>query len=180
MFFGLTNARAVFMEVMNKMLKEFLDTFVIVFIDDILVYSKSETEHEEHLRKVLTVLGNRRLYAKFSKCEFWLSKVAFLGHVVSSRGITVDHSHWSTEFSTTSWILQMVCPRFLQNIFDANSVNQEEQALCMDISLCTGFPGTQGEVGDNTSPHSSRWIRKSSGVQRRIRKRSRVCAHVEG
>ena len=61
-----------------------------MFIDDILVYSKSEVEHEGHLRKVLTVLRTQRLYAKFSKCEFWLSEVAFLGHVVSSRGITVD------------------------------------------------------------------------------------------
>ncbi|XP_022957288.1 uncharacterized protein LOC111458730 [Cucurbita moschata] len=90
MSFGLTNAPAVFMELMNRVFKEFLDTFVIVFIDDILVYSKSEVEHEGHLRKVLTILRTQRLYAKFSKCEFWLSEVAFLGHVVSSRGITVD------------------------------------------------------------------------------------------
>ena len=90
MSFGLTNAPAVFMELMNRVFKEFLETFVIVFIDDILVYSKSEVEHEEHLREVLTVLRMQRLYAKFSKCEFWLSEVAFLGHVVSSRGIIVD------------------------------------------------------------------------------------------
>ena len=89
MSFGLTNAPAVFMELMNRVFK-FLDNFVIVFIDDILVYSKSEAEHKGHLRKVLTVLRTQRLYAKFSKCEFWLSEVAFLGHVVSSRGITVD------------------------------------------------------------------------------------------
>ncbi|XP_022946904.1 uncharacterized protein LOC111450846 [Cucurbita moschata] len=90
MSYGLTNAPAVFMELMNRVFKEFLDTFVIVFIDDILVYSKSEIEHEEHLREVLTVLRTQQLYAKFSKGEFWLSEVAFLGHVVSSRGITVD------------------------------------------------------------------------------------------
>ena len=90
MSFGFTIAPAVFMELMNKVFKEFLDTFVIVFIDDILVYSKLETEHEEHWRKVLTVRRTQRLYGKFSKCEFWLSEVVFLGHVVSSRGITVD------------------------------------------------------------------------------------------
>ena len=90
MSFGLTNAPAVFMELMNRVFKEFLDTFVIVFIDDILVYSKSEADHEIHLRKVLTILRAQQLYAKFSKCEFWLSEVAFLGHVVSSKGITVD------------------------------------------------------------------------------------------
>ena len=90
MFFGLTNAPAVFMELMNWVFKEFLDTFVIVFIDDILVYSKSEADHEERLRKVLTILRAQQLYAKFSNCEFWLSEVAFLGHVVSSKGITVD------------------------------------------------------------------------------------------
>ena len=90
MSFGLTNAPAVFMELMKRVFKEFLVTFVIVFIDDILVSSKSEAEHEEHLRKVLIVLRTQRLYAKCSKCEFWLSEVAFLGQVVSSRGITVD------------------------------------------------------------------------------------------
>ena len=78
------------MELMNRLFKKFLDTFVIVCIDDILVYSKSEAEHEGHLRKVLTVLRTQQLYAKFSKCELWLSEGAFLGHVVSSRGITVD------------------------------------------------------------------------------------------
>ena len=90
MFFGLTNAPAVFMELMNTVFKEFLDTFVITFIDDILVYSKSKVEDEEHLKKVLTILRAQQLYTKFSKCEFWLSEVAFLSHVVSSRGITMD------------------------------------------------------------------------------------------
>ena len=90
MSFGLTNAPTVFMELMNRVFKEFLDTLVIVFIDDILVYSKSKADHEEHLRKVLTILRAQRLYAKFSKCEFLLSAIAFLGHVVSSKGITVD------------------------------------------------------------------------------------------
>ncbi|GJU78893.1 putative reverse transcriptase domain-containing protein [Tanacetum coccineum] len=77
--FGLTNAPAVFMDLMNRVFHEFLDKFVIVFIDDILVFSKSKEEHEEHLRTVLQILRQEKLYAKFSKCEFWLSKVAFLG-----------------------------------------------------------------------------------------------------
>ncbi|GJT47862.1 putative nucleotidyltransferase, ribonuclease H [Tanacetum coccineum] len=88
--FGLTNAPAVFMDLMNRVFHEFLDKFVIVFIDDILVFSKSKEEHKEHLRTVLQILRQEKLYAKFSKCEFWLSKVAFLGHIVSAEGITMD------------------------------------------------------------------------------------------
>ena len=90
MSFGLTNAPAAFMELMNKVFREFLDNFVIIFIDDILVYSKTREQHEEHLRKVLTTLRMNQLFAKFSKCEFWAEQVRFLGHVVSSMEITVD------------------------------------------------------------------------------------------
>ncbi|TYK03201.1 pol protein [Cucumis melo var. makuwa] len=84
MSFGLTNAPAVFMDLMNKVFKDFLDTFVIVFIDNILIYSKTEVENEEHLHQVLDFLRANKLYAKFSKCELWLKKVTFLDHVVSS------------------------------------------------------------------------------------------------
>ncbi|KAL0543893.1 hypothetical protein IC582_018998 [Cucumis melo] len=90
MSFGLTNAPAVFMDLMNRVFREFLDTFVIVFIDDILIYSKTEAEHEEHLRIVLQTLRDNKLYAKFSKCEFWLKQVSFLSHVVSKAGVSVD------------------------------------------------------------------------------------------
>ncbi|TYJ99751.1 pol protein [Cucumis melo var. makuwa] len=90
MSFGLTNAPAVFMDLMNIVFREFLDTFVIVFIDDILIYSKTEAEHEEHLSMVLQTLRDNKLYAKFSKCEFWLKQVLFLGHVVSKAGVSVD------------------------------------------------------------------------------------------
>ncbi|XP_042460894.1 uncharacterized protein LOC122044835 [Zingiber officinale] len=79
-----------FMDLMNRVFLEYLDRFVIVFIDDILVYSRSEEEHEQHLRIVLETLRKERLYAKFSKCAFWLSSVGFLGHVISSKGILVD------------------------------------------------------------------------------------------
>ena len=88
--FGLTNAPAVFMELMNRIFIQYLDQFVVVFIDDILIYSRSREEHEEHLRLVLTVLRDQKLYAKFDKCEFWIPEVTFLGHVVSAVGIIVD------------------------------------------------------------------------------------------
>ncbi|KAI3827801.1 hypothetical protein L1987_01885 [Smallanthus sonchifolius] len=88
--FGLTNAPAVFMDLMNRMCKPYLDKFMIVFIDDILIYSKTEEEHEQHLRLILDLLRTEQLYAKFSKCEFWLKEVQFLGHVVNKKGIHVD------------------------------------------------------------------------------------------
>src|SRR5918994_4815808 len=90
MSFGLTNAPAYFMNMMNKVFMEFLGKFVMVFIDDILVYSKNEEEHKEHLRLVLGKLREHQLYAKFSKCEFWLKEVGFVGHVISGEGIVVD------------------------------------------------------------------------------------------
>src|SRR3954463_4316491 len=90
--FGLTNAPAVFMDLMHRIFQPYLDQFVVVFVDDILIYSASEREHEDHLRTVLQLLRDHRLYAKFSKCEFWLTEVKFLGHVVSSDGIAVDPS----------------------------------------------------------------------------------------
>ncbi|GKB69936.1 putative reverse transcriptase domain-containing protein [Tanacetum coccineum] len=88
--FGLTNAPAVFMDLMNRVCKPYLDKFVIVFIDDILIYSKTKQEHEEHLKLILELLKKEELYAKFSKCEFWIPKVQFLGHVIDSKGIHVD------------------------------------------------------------------------------------------
>ncbi|GJU12266.1 putative reverse transcriptase domain-containing protein [Tanacetum coccineum] len=88
--FGLTNAPAVFMDLMNRVCKPYLDKFVIVFIDDILIYSRNEKEHEEHLKIILELLKKEELYAKFSKCEFWINTVKFLGHVIDSSGIHVD------------------------------------------------------------------------------------------
>ncbi|KAG8478487.1 hypothetical protein CXB51_028219 [Gossypium anomalum] len=90
--FGLTNAPAVFMDLMNRIFRPYLDKFVVVFIDDILIYSKDETEHAEHLKIVLQTLRDKQLYAKFSKSEFWLREVGFLGHIVSGDGIWVDPS----------------------------------------------------------------------------------------
>nr|GEY42413.1 putative reverse transcriptase domain-containing protein [Tanacetum cinerariifolium] len=88
--FGLTKAPEVFMDLMNRVCKPYLDRFVIVFIDDILIYSKNRKEHKGNLKLILKLLKKEELYAKFSKCEFWLSKVQFLGHVIDSEGIHID------------------------------------------------------------------------------------------
>ena len=87
---GLTNALTIFMDLMNRVFRLYLDKCVVMFIDDILVYSSSYLEHEKHLRKVLEILRENKLYAKLDKCEFWLKEVIFLGHVISTRGICVD------------------------------------------------------------------------------------------
>ena len=116
------NARAAFMNLMNRIFKEYLDKFIIVFINDILIYSKTWKEHEEHLRIPLQTLKNHQLYAKFSKCEFWLDKVQFLRHVISKDGVSIDSSKietvskwptpksdWSAELFRSSWPLQKIC-----------------------------------------------------------------------
>ncbi|GJY87479.1 putative reverse transcriptase domain-containing protein [Tanacetum coccineum] len=107
MSFGLTNAPAVFMDLMNRVCKSYLDKFVIVFIDDILIYSKSKEEHEEHLKTILELLKKEQLYVKFSKCDFWLESVQFLGHVIDSKGVHVDPAkieaikNWATPTTPT-------------------------------------------------------------------------------
>jgi len=88
--FGVTNAPTVFMDYMNRIFRPFLDKFVVVFIDDIVIYSKTHEEHAEHLRVVLDILRKKQLYAKLSKCEFWMDEVQFLGHVIFAQGIAVD------------------------------------------------------------------------------------------
>ncbi|GKE43203.1 putative reverse transcriptase domain-containing protein, partial [Tanacetum coccineum] len=90
MSFGLTNAPAIFMDLMNRVSKPYLDKFIIVFIDDILVYSKDEEEHGKHLKIILELLKKERLYAKFPKCDFWLDSIQFLGHVIDHSGVHVD------------------------------------------------------------------------------------------
>jgi hypothetical protein len=119
MSFGLTNAPTYFIYLMKKVFMEYLDKFVVVFIDDILVYSRSEEEHEEQLRLVLQKLRDHRLYAKLGKCEFWLKQVAFLGHIISRGGIFLDPSKvqdvpgWRySKFSWIGWILSEVIKGF--------------------------------------------------------------------
>jgi len=88
--FGVTNASALFMDYMNRIFRPFLDKFVVVFIDNILIYSRTHEEHAEHLRIVLGVLREKQLFVKLSKCDFWMREVQFLGHVISAQGIVVD------------------------------------------------------------------------------------------
>ena len=90
--FGLTNTPVAFMDLMQNIFHEYLDNFIIVFIDDILIYSSTRELYEEHLRIALQTLRNHRLFGKLSKCDFWLSEVNFLGHVVSQEGVSVDSS----------------------------------------------------------------------------------------
>ena len=90
MSFDLTNASTAFMDLMHRVFQPYLDQFVVIFVDDILIYSKSKEEQEFHLRIVLQILRDHQLYAKFSKCEFWLTEMRFLGHVVSASSVSVD------------------------------------------------------------------------------------------
>ncbi|GJY07310.1 putative reverse transcriptase domain-containing protein [Tanacetum coccineum] len=95
--FGLTNTPAVFMDLMNRVCKPYLDKFVIVFIDDILIYSRNEEEHANHLRIILELLRKEKLCAKFSKCDLWIHIVQFLGHLIDSQGLQVDPDHKSLQ-----------------------------------------------------------------------------------
>ena len=88
--FGLTNSPTAFMDFMNRIFKPYLDKFIVVFIDDILVYSRSQEEHAEHLKIVLNTLREKKLYAKFNKCKFWLNSVIFLGHIIYKEGLLMD------------------------------------------------------------------------------------------
>nr|GEZ30846.1 putative reverse transcriptase domain-containing protein [Tanacetum cinerariifolium] len=114
--FWLTNAPAVFMDLMNRVYKTYLDKFVIVFIDDILIYSKTKKEHEVHLKLVLESLGKEKLYAKFSKCEFWLKEVHFLSHVENPKAARdrqksyVDYGRKPLEFELGDRVLLNVTP----------------------------------------------------------------------
>ena len=134
MSFGLTNAPAAFMDLMNRVFKKYLDKCVIVFIDDILVYSKTKEEHAEHLRIVLGILWKEKLYAKWSKCEFWLKKIQFLGYVIGKEGIMVapakievyfelgntKNSYRSKKLSRIGWVLSKICLGLRENSHPLN------------------------------------------------------------
>jgi hypothetical protein len=123
--FGLTNAPYVFMDLMNRVCQPYLDKFIIIFIDDILIYPKSKSDHEKHLRVMLALLRKEQHYEKFSKYEFWLKEVQFLGHIVNEKGIHVDPAkvkavkEWSTPTTPTelrSFLgLAGYCRRFISN-----------------------------------------------------------------
>ncbi|GKC96277.1 putative reverse transcriptase domain-containing protein [Tanacetum coccineum] len=134
--FGLTNAPAVFMDLMNRVCKPYLDKFVIVFIDDILVYSKSKDEHEVHLRLVLEFLKKEKLYAKFSKCEFWLQKVQFLGYVVNQNGIHVDPSYYRRFIANFSKIAKPLTSLTQKNKKYEWGIEQEEAFQTLKDNLC--------------------------------------------
>ncbi|GKA05094.1 putative reverse transcriptase domain-containing protein [Tanacetum coccineum] len=123
--FGLTNAPAVFMDLMNRVCKPYLDKFVIVFIDDILKYSKNKQEHKEHLKLILELLKKEELYAKFSKCEFWIPKVQFLGHVIDSKGISLRG--WQEATGDT----RLVMPHYLVLQNNKNKCLKEESSLLL-------------------------------------------------
>nr|GFB29208.1 putative reverse transcriptase domain-containing protein [Tanacetum cinerariifolium] len=122
--FGVTNASAVFMDLMNQVCKPYLDKFVIMFIDDILIYSKRKEDHEEHLKTILELIKNEKLYEKFSKCDFWLESVHFLGHVIDSDGVHVDSAkveavrNWSTPITPTEKELNMRQRRWIELLSD--------------------------------------------------------------
>jgi hypothetical protein len=109
MSFGLMNTLAYFMYLMNSVFMDYLDKFVVVFIDDILIYSQNEQEHEEHLRRVLQRLQDCQLYAKLSKCEFWIREVMFLGHIINREGLAIDPKKVIA-------ILDWKAPKYVQGI----------------------------------------------------------------
>ncbi|GJW23209.1 putative reverse transcriptase domain-containing protein [Tanacetum coccineum] len=133
--FGLTNAPAVFMDLMNRVCKPYLDKFMIVFIDDILIYSRNEKEHEEHLKTILELLKKEELYAKFSKCEFWINTVKFLGHVIDSSGIHVDPAKIEAVKSWTSPTTPSEIRQFLGLAEQEEAFQLWKQKLCATLIL---------------------------------------------
>ncbi|GJX42094.1 putative reverse transcriptase domain-containing protein [Tanacetum coccineum] len=154
--FGLINAPVVFMDLMNRVCKSYLDKFVIVFIDDILIYSKSKEEHGEHLKIILGLLKKEQLYAKFSKCGFWLDSVQFLGHVIDNKGVHVDPSkieaikNWAapttpTKVVETLSVWNKMCSLYgSQNkanvVADALSRKEREKPLRVRALVMTVYP----------------------------------------
>jgi hypothetical protein len=145
MSFGLTKALTYLMDLMNKVSMEYLDKFVIVFIDGILVYSNSEEEHEEHLRPVLQKLRDHRIYVKLSKCEFWMKQVSFLSHVILEEGISVDSSKirdmlsWNTSASGTDIFLRtsgIYCRKFIEGFSKTTKPMIELHGMTRSSSGC--------------------------------------------
>jgi hypothetical protein len=147
--FGLTNAPGVFMSLMNGVFREYLDKFVQVFIDDILIYSRTTEEHDEHLRLVLQCLREHKLYGKLSKCSFYQSRIHYLGHVISGEGIAVDPAkveaimEWPAPTNVTevrsfmglARILSTVCRGFFEDSKSDHGIAEEKQEVCLDREM---------------------------------------------
>nr|GEZ21925.1 putative reverse transcriptase domain-containing protein [Tanacetum cinerariifolium] len=157
--FGLTNAPTVFMNLMNRVCKPYLDKFVIIFINDILIYSKDKKEHKEHLRQILELLKKEELYAKFSKYEFWIPKVQFLGHMIDSQGIHMDPAKiesvkdWASPKSPTE--ILFTDHKSLQHILDQKELNMRQSRWLellsdYDCEICY-HPGKANVVADALS-----------------------------
>ncbi|GKF20181.1 putative reverse transcriptase domain-containing protein, partial [Tanacetum coccineum] len=131
--FGLTNAPTIFIDLMNRVCKPYLEKFVIVFIDDILIYSKSEEEHEAHLKTILDLLKKKKLYAKFSKCEFWLQEVQFLGHVVNCDGLAGYYRRFIENFSQRAKPLTLLTQKNKTYVWGDK---QEEAFRILKEKLC--------------------------------------------
>jgi hypothetical protein len=132
--FGVTNVSGVFMEYMNRKLHPYLDQFVVVFINDILVYSKSEEEHVEHLRVVLHILKEKKLFAKLLNCEFWLVEVSFLGHVILKGSMSVDPSKVDAvlQWETSKSVFQIRSFLGLASYYrTVDAVNSKMTSVCL-------------------------------------------------
>nr|GEV17639.1 hypothetical protein [Tanacetum cinerariifolium] len=165
--FGLTNDLAVFIDLMNWVFHDYLNKFVVVFIDDILVYSKSKEEHEQHLRTVLVILREKKLYAKFSKCEFWLERVSFFGHVVSAKGIEVDPAKLEV---VTTW------PR-PKSVIVANVVADAHSRKSYGIMSC--LITQPGIVADLNQLEAKIYISKAYGVIAQMRVESTLLTRTK-
>nr|GEZ70115.1 putative reverse transcriptase domain-containing protein [Tanacetum cinerariifolium] len=141
--FGLTNASAVFMDLMNRVCKPYLDRFVIVFIDDILIYSKNRKEHEGHIKLILNLLKGEELYAKFLKCEFWLSKVQFLGQVIDSEGIHIDPTKIE---AIKDWLGAVLMQKEKVVAYASRQLKSLNKALGTRLDMSTTYhPETDGQ-----------------------------------
>ncbi|WJZ82884.1 hypothetical protein VitviT2T_002608 [Vitis vinifera] len=127
--FGLTNAPTAFMDMMNRIYRPYLDHFVVVFVDDILIYSKSREEHGHHLHMALQTLRENQLYAKLEKCDFWLQEIQFLGHMVSQEGISVDPTKVE---AVTKWERP-------KNVFEVRSCGPRISAQCVSHSMASSI-----------------------------------------
>jgi hypothetical protein len=155
MSFGLSNAPTFFMNVMNNVFMDYLDKFVVVFIDDILIYSQSEEEHEDHLKMVLQRLWEHQLYAKLSKCEFWIDEVLFLGHIINKDGLAVDPKkvadilNWNQELHWNGKILSAIHWRISEDCETDDSFASQQGWVQVDSEVPRSLWSAEREVDYN-------------------------------